>query len=270
MSNINFTDLESKGYVVIPNFLTPEKIASLVEEYLHEKENMSIRNKNYKIYSRSSPSFLKNDLTQINELIRDKTNITTTFINYNMIFFINSLINFGWHQDHESYYMTQDSYNHLKCWIPIIKPNSNKSGLRVIPHDKLLEKCPDFFKNHILGKGASRFVELYNGNTLVECGETNEILTLDFKISDLEYIPVLSPGDLLLMRGDLIHRSQTSEDFRVAIHLDILNTNAIINKEKFYNSGTVKKNYIKNNPEQYKTLIELFEKQDFVTVGELT
>jgi ectoine hydroxylase-related dioxygenase (phytanoyl-CoA dioxygenase family) len=265
MHNINFTDLETKGYLVIPNFLTPEKVSTLVEEYVKVKDSVAT-NKNYKIYNTTIASFLRSDLTKLADLVSHGTNIHVDYAHTNMIFFINSLINFGWHQDHESYYTIQNSYNHLKCWIPIIKPNPNKSGLDVIPHDKLLERVPEFFYDNIFGKGANEFKELSDGNTMIQQGDSDRVLTLDFKISELQYTPVLNPGDLLLMRGDLIHKSQSNEDFRVAVHVDILNTNGIISKEKFYTNSTIKKKYIKNNPENYKTIEKLFETNDEVSL----
>jgi hypothetical protein len=53
-------------------------------------------------------------------------------------FFTNTeTINWDWHQDHEPYYVLQQTQNYINMYIPLVKPDPELSGLCLVPLDKL-------------------------------------------------------------------------------------------------------------------------------------
>jgi ectoine hydroxylase-related dioxygenase (phytanoyl-CoA dioxygenase family) len=276
---MNFKDLEDKGYLVIPNVLTNDDIASLIGTYEKVKNNSipaeyknmkEIGEIEHKIFMADAPNFLRTKCATWARSCEEHTNIKANYIPENMLFFDNILAGqLTWHQEHGSYFFTQTGYNHLLFWIPIIKPTPSQSGLMVIPHDRLLKRDSEFFNKYIYGKGANDFAELLDGITVVTCCDSNDVVTLDFNISELKEILSVDVGDLIIMRGDLIHASQENTGFRVAISMHILNTENILTKNKFFNDSDFKKKYIESNLSMYAPIIKLFEKQDSIVLKDL-
>lgn len=219
-------DLETKGYVVIPNFLNCEILTALKNEYAFNKdiflqsESNTTTNK-YKVIK----SNFKFDL---DSLILDIGNQTNLRIGkpYFGEFFDNQLISPGWHQDHGAYFEFRDLYNAINCWIPIIKEKPNASGLTIVPHDIFAKLAPDLFKSSIEGKGAKSFSSLTTGKTLMKDDVNKTMTELPFCLDDIAITPELKEGDLLLLRQDIIHRTQDSITPRVAISVRCHNKNA--------------------------------------------
>jgi len=52
--------------------------------------------------------------------------------------------------------------------------------------------------------------------------------TFDFDLSEIEETPHLRPGDLLPLRGDLIHRTQDSSTRRIAASIRYINSGTVV------------------------------------------
>jgi hypothetical protein len=254
----NLYDLESKGYCVIKNFLTPDILDILKTDYaeqlaLHKEKKVNL---NYNVIHTNH--LLNDTLLPILSDINKSTNITIDRISQNGSYINTHLINFDWHQDHESYYIWQDSYNAVNFWIPIIKPEINKSGLSIIPHDALLDRCPEIFNTIIKGKGAKTLKQM-GSKTLIMDEETGDQIILDFDINQLAITPDLGPGDLFLLRQDIIHKTQDIETCRTAISIRAINRNTILYKEKLVTGCAHKQKMIERNPLPYKKILQYFE-----------
>jgi hypothetical protein len=274
LDNINFADLETKGFLVIQNFLNAQEIIEIMNthtEIMDRYYNIGSINKNYPVLRAAIPVSIINKAKLILSALNQKTNLKTNKIPVReriVDYLDNSLIKFGWHQDHENYFKWQNAYNDLNFWVAVNKVKNNESGLDVIPHDKLADKIPVLFKEHILGKGAKYLRSATDNNTFVDDTETGELLVLPINLEAIKETPSVSSGDLLLLRGDLIHRSQTRTIPRLSIGFRAVNTNQIITKEKFYNGSQKKQEMIKKNFESYKTLIEMYENKNSFSVSE--
>lgn len=256
---INFKQLETDGYIVIPEFLTPAEIELLKEDYLSATDN---DNKNYpisacsdKVVKTLSPKFKFFALT-----VARHTNINTDCI-VSSGYFSTEKINFTWHQDHEPYYKWQDSYNGLNFWIPIIKPNNTQSGLDVISFNSFKQADAKTVNDRLIGKGANSFIP-QGSSTLVIDQNSGNNFKLNTNIDDIKVSPVMGVGDLLLMRQDVIHRTQDTNDVRVSLSVRTAYSKGELFKSKFQIQCDKKVEMINNNRPGFKDIIEIFEHRE--------
>jgi|APCry1669189768_1035252.scaffolds.fasta_scaffold12590_2 hypothetical protein len=210
-------ELETIGYVIIPDFLNNETIDILRKNYLFQKE-IFLKNydKNGKHNIISGSYNLDSIFENVRNNILEQTNlkIGNPAIHH---YFDNQITKFVWHQDHACYFEYPDSYNAVNFWIPIIRKSLTKSGISFVPHNRFYEKYPKIFERHIKGKGAKIFKVLDDGNTLMRDDAENLSIVLPFDINDLAITPTLNEGDLLILRQDVVHRTQDSDYERVAV-----------------------------------------------------
>lgn len=272
LNAINFKELETKGFLVIPNFLDSKSLSEIKKEYYEKltKHQLSI-NSNYDIIRVNNQLIPKILLQNLLNNINQQTNITVNLIDSKATYFSNQLAEFGWHQDHEPYYLWQDSYNAINCWIPIVKPNPAKSGLSILPQDKLEQYCPDIFKDYIYGKGAKVFNVQSTGATVMRDDSAGTKTTLLFDINTIAESPTLNEGDLLILRQDVFHKTQDTNAERVAISIRCVNKNTVLTRDKFLSGCEVKHTMIKNNPVGYAKLTQKFinENVETMLLGEL-
>lgn len=146
----------------------------------------------------------------------------------------------NWHLDHFSYYLHGDHKNWLICYMPVVKPSVQLTNLAIIPSDVLEAGDPDLAEQ-IRGRGAMRFRRV-DPDTLewfamrfsgapIAVGDWFAIddfddATMGWKIKiDLEQrkvVPMLAEDDLLIMRADVIHRTNDAGCNRISIRCDAI------------------------------------------------
>ena len=149
----------------------------------------------------------------------------------------------NWHVDHFSYYLGGDHANYLICYLPVQKPDIHSSNLAIIPYDilKKFDACTFMRVQH---RGALRFrcvesdtmawFQMRFPNELVEVGQWYAIddfypspgWKLDIDLEQHKVVPQLSVGDLLIMRADVIHRTEDAKTDRISIRCDAIPRNA--------------------------------------------
>ena len=265
VNDIKFKDLETKGFIVIPKFLSENLISNLIDQHktIHESQN-----KNYNVGIFSINLDLRKVVSDVLDLVRFDTNIQVDLIPESGVYFDNSKINFNWHQDHETYFKWQDCYNSLNFWIPVIKPIHDKSGISMIPFDKLTSCFPNLIKNDFIGQGAKRIWPGKN-KTLVVDDERGKTYEIPIVLDAIMYTPDLMPGDLVIMRGDVIHRTQDCDTARLGISIHCENGNNWITREKFESGSEHKREMIKKNFAGFKRIIEAFKLDDKIQVKEV-
>ena len=268
-NTVNFKDLETKGFLVIPNFLDASILTQIKEHYSKQQEKFKsrlIKNNNYNIITVDEQFIPEDQLHKLLQKITQETNIVVNLIKPITTYFDNQIVEFGWHQDHEPYYMWQDSYNAVNCWIPIVKPNPTQSGISVIPQNSLAQHCPDIFESSILGKGAKMLNVQSNGTTLMRDDSEGSSTVLPFNINDIAESLILNEGDLLILRQDLFHKTQDLVDSRVAISIRCVNANTVLTRDKFINGCERKHNMIKNNQSGFAKLKQKFINENLETI----
>jgi hypothetical protein len=212
---INFKDLETAGFLLVPKFIDRDLIEEIKEDYNLQKKIFLASTTRVKKHSIMPASFnLSNKLAGLISAIREYTNIRIGNPSTRS-YFDNQLTQFGWHQDHEPYFKSRDSYNAANFWIPIIKPVADQSGIMLLPNDLLEEKCPAIFADRIVGKGAKTLIP-HRSYTVMIDDDLDQKTILPFNIEDIAVTPSITEGDLLIMRQDLIHKTQDFVTDRVA------------------------------------------------------
>ena len=171
---------------------------------------------------------------------------------------------FPWHQDHESYYIYESAYNVLIVWIPLIKPNSNSTGLSVIPFDRLEKtKSLELFKY----KGAQRILD-HTGEFKLYDDETGEVYEIDFNPNDLAVNVESNIGDAVILRGDCLHKTQDNIDERLAVSIRCYQSEGVVKRDIFY-SGCEHKHQMIDNSQMYKNIKAKYQEKEILTIREL-
>lgn len=269
--SVDFLPLRNKGYLIVKNFLNENIINQLkvaysktYEDYLENGASM----KRYAVLSSDGwPEEhieLKNQIrrmigTMTRQILHD-TGIDADLVpKFYPTFMDNKISPFDWHQDADTYFLWQNLFHSLNFYIPFIKPDPNKSGLTFIPMDNLRKKDLGFYNEYILNKGGSTLA-FEDGKTQFYSFEEEKIITLNYDIRSMSISPSLNEGDLLLLRGDVIHKTQDTSTNRVAISIRTCCRRLSIDKKKFYMGGPRKINYMKTNPKIFKEVHEYFNR----------
>jgi hypothetical protein len=259
----NFRDLETRGYLVIKNFLTEQELKECLDGYYRAKNHnlaQGFSNKNYSVFQRLENHGLTVKLSSLLSEIRNHTDIKADYVRPTSEYFDNTVARFGWHQDHEPYYHYQNNYNVISMWIPLIKSRPQVSGIKMIPFDRLMEQCPEITIERFLGKGAKKLRSNKKMNTTTVIDDSvGDRFILPFDIESIEDIPAMGVGDLLINRCDVLHCTQDMIDHRVSFSVRCIQLDGELRRDKFYDVCDAQKKIMNNNPNAYKTALDFFK-----------
>lgn len=245
-----YQDLQSKGYVLIPSFLSAEELQLFKDDLASQEVLKDNENYDLKAISNDPPiRRLKPKIDALMDKVREFGIMVDTCTG-GAYFSTQGGQEFKWHQDHESYYMFQEHYNYLNLYIPIVKPTKEKTNLAIFPFDIIKAHCPELY-DKLVGRGATAYI-VHDGKTLVyNTEEDNKLGEFPFDLNDHAVIPQLEEGDLLLLRGDMIHATADTDTVRCSASIRLVNGEGTISKKKFFHGGKSKLNAIINNREAY-------------------
>ena len=261
--NLVYNKLRSNGYIVIKNFIEKKDLDKNFLDYLKKKEKFvdgvihGIDNKFYnKINDKISllASNLKNKNLDINNKkfcyfsikIKKSKDKKPKLIKPFNIFKDPKVLPGGilnWHIDHYTYYFHKDHKNYLICYLPILKPSKHHSNVALIPYEILKKKDSKTF-NKIKHRGAVRFRKVekdtkpwfdlrFKKNTKVgnwyaldDYLDNVDGWRLNLDLEKNKVVPKLNLYDLLVMKADVIHKTNDAVTNRIAIRCDILPSNA--------------------------------------------
>lgn len=255
--------LLEKGYVVIPNFLSANDISPEMLEWLREAQKFKdgviqgiperfIAPAKGKIAGlipplakaigiNIHPTSNAYSAIRLNQAQGDPTLRTPFDINRDPKISPGGVLN--WHLDHYSYYLGGDHTNYFICYLPVKKPDVQNCNVAVVPYDTLKRLDPNTYSK-TQHRGALRFrcvetgtkpwFEMRFPREAIEVGQWYAIddyyPSPGWKMNiDLEkemVIPELAERDLLIMRADLIHRTQNAKTDRISIRCDAIPANA--------------------------------------------
>lgn len=252
---MTFDDLNTIGYIVVPNFLSARELNMFRQEFARTP---SAPNMNYSLkHSAIAKQLIGKKVMDTAKEVSLQTNLKIDMLMEIVNYTSTEHLQFGWHQDHESQYVFQQSLNHLNFFIPIIKPDSTKSGLSLVSLSELQKHIGNEASNFI-GTGAKKFYCHDNATTVVD-DESGKVFDIPVNLDSICETPNLSPGDLLLVRGDIIHKTQDVLTNRVAISVRAIE-NSVINKSRLFSGCDEKMKYIENNKQYYDAVSKIFEK----------
>lgn len=270
MLDFNITDLSTRGFLVVKNFLTDDEIQQRLQNYqvaYNDKEN-NISVKKY-VMLKSDAHGLEPKIIKIVEKINQLTDIQIDLIGPKGRYFDTSLSEIDWHQDHEPYYNWQTGYHQVNFWIPLVKPAAELSGLKVVPMDVLQSKIGPLFNQRILNQGAKRFIP--DGDiTHVMDDEQGDTFDLPVNIDTIAETPVVEAGDVLLLRGDVIHATQDNLTHRITLTVRTVDGSRFVSRHKFESQCDFKKFVFNTTPASSKRLLDRFaEGHDQIQIHDL-
>jgi hypothetical protein len=265
----NWSDLGTRGFVHVPAFLSEPELQMLHQDYCLPIPGVAV-NQNYDVVPvrEEMVARFESRLDEISDKVRNAAGIDADVTSGALYFATTRGIAFPWHQDHESYYFYQDHKHYLNFYIPIVKPDVAQSNLCVIPFDDLLSRCSA--ANRLVGAGASIFAPTGRATVIFD-DESERQSMLPIDIESVAVTPQLRAGDLLLLRGDMIHRTQDTNTERVSISFRRLRASNLIRKDRLLSGGPTKQEMLRKNPFEYETILQCFadSRAETVSVGEV-
>lgn len=247
--------IETTGYALYPNFLTTEEIDRFLLDY---------KNSRFMPASSVINQDMHDATDSVLETIHDKIRIVLKQLDFNVDLVLRggtytdtTLMNLDWHQDHLSYYMFQHHYRYLNFYITLSKENTQQSGLSIVPFDALEKTVPEYV-GKIKNSGASRFYPK-NNNTKVFNDNTGEEYTMPVNIDSIKISPELSPGDLLVIRGDVIHKTQDNITNRIALSVRCIDSTLPMNINKILAGCELKQQAFTANQSSVNEVKKRFE-----------
>jgi hypothetical protein len=259
MSQINFKELETRGFVKVPKFLTHSEINAVQNDYTTATPSA---NGHYsKTASADIIDLLIPKIENILLDIQNSTKLTTDILCIRGTYTNSKLNQYGLHQDHGHYFKTQQSDSCLIFYIIVDKPVMNKSGLDLMPYDTL-EKCYPEFAQSVKNKGACRYQT--SAKVTKMCDDTVGIIKMfhNVNLNAIKETPELSTGDLLIFKGDVIHAKQDSDKQRIALSVRCSQGSKLIKKTELMHGYDFKKDYIKNDADKFNPLLNYFNNND--------
>ncbi len=262
-------DLATRGVIVIPDFLTANEVALLLADY-HGTGLASNRNVNIKHVSHPVIDQIRDKLMAVADHARRSAGVDVDRIVGGGYFAIELGINNEWHQDHESYFLFQEHFHYLNFWIPIEKPDPRLTNLSVVPLDVIRARVPEI-ADSLIGGGALRGLTGAGQSNLHGDDAKTRHVHLDFDLDDVSETPEVKAGDLVLLRGDVFHRTQDVATQRIAVSLRLVGSKSMVSKRRLLAGGPVKRRMLQSNPLLYALALQCFHVKhvDEVTVGEL-
>jgi hypothetical protein len=261
MDQVPFSDLQTKGYVVVPSFLSGEQLDLLRKDYAERP--LQAENANYNLAG-PSPEAYRAILIPIRDVLKrvlEQTDVRADTPVGGSYFATGRGVNFAWHQDHESFFALQNHYDYLNFYIPIIKPRRDKTNLSIVPFDVLERECPRTYRRVVRG-GAARLWSIKRRGvkgSVVFQDDSGRVHFMKKSIDDLGITPHLDAGDLLLCRGDMIHKTQDVETERVAFSVRACASGIMVKHSRLADGGVEKIRMMANNPILYKRMLMAFE-----------
>lgn len=213
----DWSPIETRGYVIVRDWLDAEALVALRADYAAGPPASEF-DFGYKPVSDAGFGIYTARVSAALDAIGEQTSIDVDAL-LNGFYFATRFAKKTsiWHQDYDAYYkQSRDHVNYLNFYVPIEKPDRDKSNVSLVPFDVLTTHAPDLAAR--LRGGGANFVTQRGADVTVENTDvrTKHHYELGVALDLLAETPALGEGDLLLMRGDLLHRSQDLETPRVA------------------------------------------------------
>jgi len=214
-------DLNSKGFFNAKSFFDEDDIATMVDAY-ESAQNMA-----HGLYPTGTtrpaavPARVRAKVEALITEINTHTDVRVDVHCPEETMYLRSRHFYDWHQDHESYYTTNDHFNYINVYAPIVKPDPSKTNLCVLPFDKLQTSCKALH-DACYGTGASSYLHATLGSKRMCCRMDDAEGTMRLFDCDIDAItdcPHLKAGDALFIRGDVLHRTQDLETERIVLTL---------------------------------------------------
>lgn len=240
-------ELESKGFLVVPGFLPDDARVALLRDFDSGAAPESYPF-GFKPVGRRALATVTPLLQPALAGVAERTSLKADSVNFlTLSHYVTTRLarrTSYLHQDFDlDYRLSGDHLNYLNFWMPLRKPCRERSNLSLIPFDALRKRAPQIYER-VRGEGGLRWVArggrtALHGNrgAVLEGKEEPALLELDFDAEELVITPFTEPGDLVLMRGDLPHRTQDEKTERVAASIRVTYSGKMLRRVEPAESG---------------------------------
>lgn len=270
MKGTDFKDLETRGFVLIPSFLSEAELQVCREDFERQPVNTGNRNTPLSGVSGKAHETVQERVREVLALVTGGTSLRVN-LPLGGSYFATARFAMArenqptWHQDHESFFAIQNHYDYLNFYISIKKPRKDKSNLSIIPFDVLEKESPRTFRMVVRG-GAARFSSVRD-RTLVYFDDTGAVHLMERDLNQLAHTPELDAGDLLLLRGDIIHCTQDTATDRVSLSFRAANAETQVHRSRLADGGPVKAWMMMNDARTYERMFKAFDASGKSAVG---
>ena len=267
-SSRDWSDLPRSGFSVVRGFLDAEDIAALTQDFhstaLSDNRNYSLKTVGLKAFARIKPK-----LDRIAAEVRAGTDISVDLFQ-GATYFANELTSLEWHQEFEPFYLCQDLYNYLNFYLPFVKEDPRRSNVTLVPFDTLLARDPRA-SALVLRRGAQSFVRR-DGQTILSNSTDGRKHVLDLDLESVATAPPLDAGDLLVVRGDVVHRTQDTETRRIAASFRMARGASVVTRAQLAEGGLHKLRVLLKSRRTFECAFEHFSElgRDESTVAQLS
>jgi hypothetical protein len=268
MNDVNWKDLETRGFVHVRGFLSRPDLDSCRADYVDQPVDEANRNNAVSGASERATARLEQPVNELMALVKANTDIRVD-CNLGAYYFATTRGVFPWHQDYESYFTSQNHYNYLNLFIPVLKPRRDKSNLCLVPFDVLKRESPGTFQR-VVGKGATMAYDLPDRQILFQADSGVAHVTR-VPLDRMSFTPQLEAGDLLILRGDIFHRTEDGDTERVALSMRLGYSKTVVRRAKLADGGLAKMKTMAGNFKLYEPLFRAFDRagRDELPWGEL-
>ncbi len=256
-----------RGFCVLPGFLSSDLRAAFEADY---DAGSSSQNNAYSLGLPSAQSLarLRPQLEELVAAFGGSAEFRPNRIGGGVFFAIRNGIDFGWHQDHESFFVNQTHRHYLNAYIAVRKPERARSNLCLVPADRFAAAAPELWSKLEWG-GAATYREAAGRRFISDDWRGGEVGDLDFPIEDIAETPELDAGDALLMRGDLFHRTQDTDTDRVALSVRVAGDTHTVSRSHFLTSCDVKAWFLAQNAPMYEAIDAVFRETETLALSDL-
>lgn len=254
---LNWKDLETRGFIHVRGFFNPGELDACRADYAVQPVDANNRNNAVSVASQLATSTLQPALEDLMARVRANTDIRVD-LNLGAYYFATARGVFPWHQDHESWFTTQNHYDYLNLFIPILKPRPDKSNLCIVPFDVLERESPKTFRR-LVRRGATLAYDLADRQLLFQ-SDSGVAHVTRVPLERLAFVPQLEAGDMLIMRGDILHRTQDGDTERVALSIRLGDSQTIVRRAQLADGGLTKMGTMAQNLQVYEPMFRAFDR----------
>lgn len=259
--------LATRGFAVVRGFMPSDLVETFARDHRSGAASAN------KAYSLGLPGAEAMD--QLRPLIERQIAIfqanpgfSPTRIGGGVFFAVGNGINFGWHQDHESYFIHQTHRHYLNVYIPVVKPERAKSNLSIVPADNFAEAMPTLWAR-LEGRGAATFRQEGDRLSISDDWAGGLIGEPVTHLDNIAETPTLDAGDALLMRGDLFHRTQDTDTPRVALSVRVSDDTHTVTRAHFAQTCETKDWFLQQNAPMYDAIRAVFARHESLPLQDL-
>ena len=231
-------DLETRGFAVVRGARDAAELARLVAEF-DEAETTTPLNPSYGMVRYCKPETRMRLAKILVPLARRATRGAMNRLRVGAFYATRMGVEFDWHTDTTAWFLYP---RYLNFWIPLVKPRRDRTGLSVLDVSVLEARCPEIAAE-FRGRGATNIAMLRGKPVLVDSDRLRYVELPDPRVlDDAAVSPEVGPGDVIVLRHDVFHRTQDTDTERLAISFRAVPGKAVVSRQRLAAMGPVKFN----------------------------